>query len=119
MGAGIEPRHASAHHADVELIALEIHAVNVGDFEFAAFRGFEARGNLDDLTIVKIKSGNCIAGFRLLRLLFNAERLWRLSMGIELNDAVAPGIMNRISKNAGSFGLEGSCAQFLDEAVSV
>src|SRR5437899_1426159 len=103
MRARVEPGHASAHHADVELIALEIHAVDVRDFEFAALRGFEARGNFDDLTIVKIKSGDRVAGFRLLRLLFNAERL---ASGIELNDAVALGVVNRISKNAGSFGLE-------------
>src|ERR1700686_1333911 len=106
MGAGIEPRHALAHHADVKLIALEIHAVNVGDFEFAALRGFEARGNFDDLTIVKIKSGDGVARFWLLRLLFNAERLRRLSMRIELDDAVALGVVNGVSKNACSFGLK-------------
>src|SRR2546429_3764694 len=116
MRARVEPCHASAHHADVELIALEIHAVDVGDFEFAALRRFEARGNLDDLTIVKIKSGDSVAGFRLLWLLFNAECL---SSGIELDDAVAFGIMNGVGKNAGSFGLERGGAQFLDQVVSV
>src|SRR6266404_8693312 len=102
MRARVEPGHASAHHADVELIALEIHAVDVRDFEFAALRGFEARGNFDDLTIIKIKSGDRVTGFWLLRLLFNAERLWRLSMRIELDDAVALGVIDRVRKNAGS-----------------
>src|SRR6266404_9387511 len=119
MRARVEPGHASAHHADIELIALEIQAVDVRDFEFAALRGFETRGNFDDLIIVKIKSGDSVAGFWLLWFLFNAKRLWRLSMRIEFDDAVALGIVNRISKNAGSFGLERSCAQFLDQVVSV
>src|ERR1700730_15017824 len=101
MRARVEPCHASAHHADVKLIALEVHAVNVGDFEFAALRGFEARGNFDDLMVVKIESGDSVTGFRLLRFLFNTKRLWRLSMRIELDDAVAFGIVNGISKNAG------------------
>src|ERR1700674_949128 len=119
MRTRVEPCHASAHHTDVELIALEIDAIDVGDFEFASLRGFEARGNFDDLTIVKIKSGDRITGFWLLRFFFNAERLWRLSMRIELNDAVALGVLNGVSKNAGSFRLECGCAQFLDEVVSV
>src|SRR6266403_4204919 len=105
MRARVEPRHASAHHADIELIALEIQAVDVRDFEFAALRGFEARGNFDDLIIVKIKSGDRVTRFWLLRFLFNAERLRRLSMRIELDDAVALGVVNGVSKNAGSFGL--------------
>src|SRR5258708_30102599 len=105
MRARVEPGHASANHADIELIALEIQAVDVRDFEFAALRGFETRGNFDDLTIVKIKSGDSVAGFWLLRFLFDAERL---ASGIELDDAVAFGIMNGVGKNASSFGLERS-----------
>src|ERR1700687_1219244 len=119
MRARVEPCCASAHHADVELIALEIHAVDVGDFEFTALRRFEARGNFDDLIIIKIKSGDSVARFWVLRFLFNTERLWRLSMRIELDDAVALGVVNGVSKNAGSLGLERSCVQFLDEVVSV
>src|SRR6266478_3460178 len=119
MRARVEPGRASAHHADVELIALEIHAVNVGDFKFSSLRRLETRGNFDDLTIVKIKSGDRVTGFRLLRLLFNAERLWRLSMRIELDDAVALGVIDGVRKNAGAFGLERGGAQFLDEVVSV
>ncbi len=40
-------------------------------------------------------------------------------MRIELDDAVALGVVNRVSKNAGSFGLERSFAQFLDEVMSI
>src|SRR6202158_4122350 len=119
MRARVEPCHASAHHADVELIAFEIHAIDIGDFKYAALRRFEARSNFDDLTIVKIKSGDRVTGFWLVRLLFNAERLWRLSMRIELDDTIALGIVDGVSKNAGSLGLERSCAQFFDEVVSV
>src|SRR5208282_2283370 len=104
--ARVEPGCASSHHADVQLIAFEIHAVNVSDFEFAAFRRLETGGDFDDLAVVKVKSGNSVTRFRLRRLLFNAERLWRLSLRIELDDTVALGVMNGVCKNAGAFCLE-------------
>src|SRR5260370_7932804 len=116
MRGGVKPGRASGHHADVELTALEIHAVNVGDFKFAAFRRLETRGNFDDLTIVKIKSGNGVTGFRLLRFLFNAERL---PVRIELDDAITLGVIDGVRKNAAALGLERGGAQFLDEVVSV
>src|SRR5216684_9128091 len=99
MRARVEPGRASAHHADVELIALEIHAVDVGDFKFAALRRLETRGNLDDLPIVKIKAGDRVTGFRLLRFLLNAERL---AVWVELDNAVALGVIDGVRKNAGA-----------------
>src|SRR5260370_10043920 len=116
MRARVEPGRASAHHADVELIVLEIHAVDVGDFKFAALRRLETGGNFGDLTIVKIKSGDRVTGFRLLRFLFNAERL---PVRIELDDAITLGVIDGVRKNAGALGLERGGAQFLDEVVSV
>jgi hypothetical protein len=41
VGAGVEPREAAAHLLDVEVAALEIGAVDVGDLELAARRGLE------------------------------------------------------------------------------
>ena len=39
--AGVEPGEAAAHDLDVELAALEVDAVDVGDLELAARRGLE------------------------------------------------------------------------------
>ena len=36
VGAGVEPRHAAAHHLDVQAAGFEIAAVEVGDLKFAA-----------------------------------------------------------------------------------
>ncbi len=100
MRAGVEPGRASSHYANVELLPLQICAVDVGDFKFAAGRRLEARGNFDDLPIVKIKSGDRVTGFRVFRFLLNAECL---PLWIELDDAVALGIIDGVRKNAGSF----------------
>ena len=40
--AGVEPGEAAAEHLDVQLAALEIDAVDVGDLQFAARRGLQA-----------------------------------------------------------------------------
>ena len=114
--SGIEPGRTPAHHADIELFALQIRAVDIGDFKFAALRRLEPRGNFDHLPIVKIKSRNRVARFRTLRFFFNAERL---ALRIELNHAVPLRVIHGISENAGALGLESRVAQFSDEIVTV
>src|SRR5260370_33353357 len=101
MRGGVKPGRASAHHADVELTALEIHAVNVGDFKFAAVRRLETRGNFDDLTIVKIKSGNGVTGFRVLRVLFNAQRP---PVRLEVDHTGTRGVMHVLTQKASASG---------------
>ena len=79
----------------------------------------EARGDLGDLPIVKIKSSDRVAGFRPPRFLFDAERLWRFSLRIELDNSVAFGVVDGVCENAGAFFLQRSLAQFLDQVMSV
>ena len=43
VGAGVEPGVAAAEDLDVELASVEVEAVEVGDFQFAARRGLEVR----------------------------------------------------------------------------
>ena len=56
--AGVEPGKAAAHHFDVQLAALEIGAVDVGDLEFAAGRRLDVGGDVDDLLVVEIEPGD-------------------------------------------------------------
>ena len=46
MRAGVEPGKAAAEHLDMEIAALEIGAVDVGDLELAARRRLERGGDL-------------------------------------------------------------------------
>ena len=62
MGAGVQPGVAAAHDFDVELALLEIQAVQVGDFVFAARGGFEALGQVYDLVVVEVQAGDGVAG---------------------------------------------------------
>src|SRR5271154_2170598 len=103
MRARVKPGHASAHYANVQLLALEISAVDVGDLQFAAFRRLKLRGDFDYLLIVKIESGDRVTRLRVLRFLFNAERL---AVRIELDYAVTLRVIDGVSKDSGSFWLE-------------
>jgi len=40
MRSGIQPGEAAAHQLDFEGSAFEIETIQIGDFEFAACRGF-------------------------------------------------------------------------------
>ena len=66
--------------------------------------------------IVKIESGNRVARLRLLRLFFKTERL---ALRIELDHAVALGIVDRVGKDARPARCCAASLQTLDEIVSV
>src|ERR1700704_2291397 len=116
MGSGVQPRRTSPHDTYMKFVALQILPVDVSNFKFATRRWLEIFSNLNHLTVIKIKSCHRVPRFRMLRLLFNAKRL---PLRIEFNDAVAFWIMNRVSKHASPFRLQGSFAQFLDEVVPI
>ena len=55
-GAGVEPGEAPAEALDAELAATEVLAVDVGDLEFAARRGFQVGGDVEHLVVVEIEA---------------------------------------------------------------
>ena len=55
MRAGIKPGKTAAHDLHIESVpAVEIGAVDVGDFQFATTRGLDGRGDVDDFVVVEI-----------------------------------------------------------------
>lgn len=58
MGAGVEPGIATAEHFDVKVAGFHVRAVDTGDFEFAARRGFDLFGDFDDTRIVEVEAGD-------------------------------------------------------------
>ena len=116
VGAGVQPGVAAAHDFDVELALLEIQAVQVGDFVFAACGGFEALGQVHDLVVVEVQAGDGVAGLGGLGLFFEAQHF---ALGIEFGDAVALGVVHVVGKDAGAlFALHGVAQQFV-EVVAV
>ena len=61
MRAGVEPGVAATHGFDTELALFEVEAVEVGNFQFAARRGFHRLGEFDDPTVVEVEAGDGIA----------------------------------------------------------
>ena len=63
--AGVESGGAAAEDFDVEVAALEVEPVEIGDFEFAAFGRLEAAGESDDIGVVEIDAGDGVVGLRI------------------------------------------------------
>src|SRR4051794_29052216 len=55
--SGVEPGVATSEQLDRQRAALEIDAIDVGDFELATCRGLEIGGDVDDLRIVEVEPG--------------------------------------------------------------
>src|SRR5580700_483572 len=68
--AGVEPCHATAHDLGVQLAAIEIEPVEVGDLQLIALGRLQAARQLDDLLVVEIEAGDGITGLGLLGLFF-------------------------------------------------
>ena len=71
MGAGVEPRVATAHDFDIQLVLRQIAFVDVGDFKFTPSRGLDVGGDVTHLLVVKIKTGHSVIAFGLFGLFFN------------------------------------------------
>jgi hypothetical protein len=69
VGARIEPGEPPAEALNVKLAALQISAINVGDFQLAARRRFEMGGDVEHLVVVEIQTGHGVVRPRLVRLL--------------------------------------------------
>lgn len=105
MGAGIEPSNAAAKELHLQLPHLEVGAIDVGDFEFAAFAGFEVSADLDDLIVVHVEAGYGVVGFGLGGFFLDGENVL---MSIKLDDAVAFGVGNPVAENgATAFNVHG------------
>ena len=96
-GARVEPREASAHKADIEIAVFEIYLVYVGYLKLAARRGLDMLGNFNNTVIIKIKTGDNIVGFRILRLFLQT---YHSAAGIKLHHSEGAGILHIAAKNS-------------------
>ena len=102
VGAGIEPGITTAHDFNVELVLLEVDLVDGGDFQFTTSRGLDRFGDVDDLVVVEVETGDGITALRLSGLLFDGEGF---AVGVEFDNAVTFGVSDVISKDGGATGL--------------
>ena len=94
--AGIEPGVAAAHSLDVELAAREVGLVDVSNLEFTTGRWLYRLRDIDDVLIVEIETRHREIRLWLSWLFLEAHGLALL---VKLNDAVALGVADVVSKD--------------------
>lgn len=104
VGAGVEPGIAAAHGLDVELVAREVGLVDVSDLELTARRWLYRLRDIDDVLVVEIEARHGEIRLRLGWLLLEAHSLALL---VKLDDAVALGVADVISKDRRAVWLRG------------
>lgn len=116
MRPGVEPGGTAAEDFDVELLGLEVEAVEIGDFELAARGRFEAAGARHDGFIVEVNPGDGVIGFWIRG--FFLERM-NAAGGVEFDDPVAFGVGDVITENRRAGGAAGGAFEGFYKIVSV
>ncbi len=116
VGASVQPGGASAEDFCAELAALKVPAVDVGDLELAAGRGFEVLCDADYLGVVEVDAGDGVAGFGLGGFFFDGDGS---TLVVELNYAVTLGVEDRVGEDCGSIFAGCGTAKGFGEVVAV
>src|SRR6185295_751863 len=86
VSARIEPCNAASQQHRLQLPAMQVFEIDVGDFELAAPGGLQRPGDFHDLVVVDVETGLREARSRLLRFFFYRHYP---AIAVELDDAVA------------------------------
>ena len=116
VGSGIQPRKAAAEHFDEQIAALHIDPVHIGDFDFAAGRGFQVGGNPQHIVVIEIQAGDGDVGFRVGRLFLDRDAA---ALMIEFDDAVLLGRGDGIAEHGCALGARAGPRQLVGKAVTV
>ena len=106
---------AALEHLDREAALLEVVPADVGDLVLPARRGLQAAGDLDDVVVVEVQTGNGELAPRVLRLLLEGHRL---PVGVELHHAVRTGVRDAVGEDGGTVD-RGEASELPAEAVAV
>src|SRR5476649_1513488 len=116
VGAGIQPRIASAHDLYRQLAPLHVDTVKVGNLKLASWRWLDAFGDVHYVLVIEVKTGHRVVRLRLKRLLFEADRL---ALCIELYNAVTLRIVYVIGENTRAILTQHRACQQLIEMMAV
>src|SRR5216684_384632 len=116
LGTSIEPGVAAAELFDVQGPLLQIATIEIGDLELPSGRWFQRLGESDDARVVEVESRHGEVRLRLLRLLLDADGP---AVVVELDHAVALGIVNPVGEHGGAVGPRAGATECVGQAVSV
>ena len=100
----------------MQLAALEVGIVHIGDFQLAPRGRLDLLGDLDHRVVIEIQAGYRIVRTRLLRFFLDGNRL---AGGIELHHAETLRIAHVIAENRGAAPTLGRLTQHGAEAVAI
>ena len=95
--AGIEPGHAAAEQFHVQLAALEVAKIEIGDLQLFARGRLQTARKIDSLLVINVKTGHGEMALRLFRFFLDADCF---AIGAELDHAVTLRVAHLISENA-------------------
>ncbi len=116
MRAGIEPGVATAHDLHVELLAFQVDAVHISDFQLTPRRGLEIAGDVEHLVVVEIEAGDGIVRLGGRRLFFETDGLARW---VEFDHPVTLGIVHVVGEDRGAARLLSCRRQVVGKFVAV
>ena len=116
MGAGVEPGETATEALDIQVAALEVGIVDVGDLQLAAWRGLDRLGDLDHVVVIEVQTGHGVAGLRLGWLFLDGQRLAGL---VEIDHAEALRVLDPVAEYRGAFFLRRGALQFLGEVLAM
>src|SRR5271157_5096338 len=114
--AGVKPGESSAEDFNPELLALEINPIDIGDLEFTTGRRTHCSGDIEDLIIIEVQPGYRVVRFRASRFFLDRKNA---AFDIELDNAIALGILDRIGEDRCSAGLVARAFQHPLESLAV
>jgi hypothetical protein len=114
--AGVQPGVAAPHDLDVELALLQVGVVDGGDLQLAARAGLDRLGDVHHLAVVKVQPGDGVVAARLFGLFLDADGA---PAGVELDHAVALGVVHVVGKHRGALAARVGIGQQGLEVVAV
>ena len=116
MRAGIQPGHAAAHNLQPQVTALEIRAIHVGDFVFAAGRWLQRGGDIQHVVVVEVQPRYRVVGLRHRGLLFKTQHT---TVRVYLGHPVALGVLHVVAEHGGTTRRLRRLRQHAGEPVAV
>ena len=119
MGAGVKPCKSTLQGQHLQLLLLEVHLVDGGDFQLATGAGLDVLGYLHHAVGIEVEAHDGVVGLRMGGLLLDAQAVALL---VELGHSVALGVVHPVAEDGGVvvlLGVDDGLLQHAGESAAV